>query len=339
LNSRLPSLALALTLVLGAGCSSDTPSLHENLKTVYSACKPDPIRLHAAEKGLQLAFEPCGSNNFKQFTWSPDGTSLYYQASQGGWVMRNTGENIPLRGVFPSSRPAWINDEMLAFAVIGKGRIGVYQVRAHIVSYLDVPQVDIEQLVRGDADDELLYLAAEAPGGVKYVYRLHVDTVETERAFTWLNNGVEEFHYRRETGAICYREFAGDDVTCAEGSSGEEIIHVKNRTRGALSLDGRFLITEGKGAAVKVSDLPPEKLPKFIPEEIFPPAFWLHDVESGKEVLWKGVHGDHFEWYTAKSYFGSFFLWGFEERSANRNIPFGDLRAFLRAQDWDASTP
>ena len=316
-----------------------TPSLHENLKTVYSACKPDPIRLHAAQKGLQLAFEPCGSNNFKQFTWSPDGTALYYQASQGGWVMRDTGENIPLRGVFPASRPAWMNNEMLAFAVIGKGRIGVYQVRAHIVSYLDVPQVDIEQLVRGDQDDELLYLAAESPGGVKYVHRIHVNTAETERAFPWLNNGVEEFSYRRETGAICYREFAGDDVFCAKGESGEELIHVKNRTRGSLSLDGRFLITEGKGAAVKVSDLPPEKLPRFIPEEIFPPAFWLHEVESGEEALWKGVHGNHFEWYTAKSYFGSFFLWGFEERSANRNIPFGDLRAFLRAQGWEATAP
>ena len=342
MNSRTPCLALVLTLFLflgfGGGCASETPSLHENLQTVYSACKPDPIRLHAAQKGLQLAFEPCGSNNFKQFTWSPDGTSLYYQASQGGWIMRNTGENIPLRGVFPKAKPAWINDEMLAFAVAGKGRIGVYQVRAHIVSYLDVPQVDIEQLVRGEAEDALLYLAAESPGGVKYVHRIHLNTAETERAFPWLNGGVEHFSYRRQTGAVCYREFAGDDVTCAKGESGEELIHVANRNRGTLSLDGRFLVTEGKGAAVKVSDLPPEKLPKFISEEIFPPSFWVHEVATGKEVLWKGVHGDRFEWYPAKSYFGSFFLWGFENKSANRNIPFGDLRAFIRAQDWDAGS-
>jgi hypothetical protein len=228
---------------------------------------------------------------------------------------------------------------MLAFAVAGKGRIGVYQVRAHVVSYLDVPQVDIEQLVRGGADDALLYLAAESPGGVKHIHRIHLNTAETERAFPWLDDGVEEFSYRRQTGAVCYREFAGDDVICAKGESGEELIHVAGRNRGTLSLDGRFLVTEGKGAAVKVSELPPEKLPKFIPEEIFPPAFWVHEVATGKEVLWKGVHGDQFEWYPAKSYFGSFFLWGFETKSTNRNIPFGDLRAFMRSQGWDATAP
>jgi len=322
-----------------AGCSSDTPSFHDNLKTVYAPCKPEPIRLSAAQKGLQLAFEPCGSNNFSQFTWSPDGTTLYYQASQGGWLMRNNGENYPLRGVFPAARPTWINDEMLAFAVRGKGRIGVYQVRAHVVSYLDVPQVDIEQLVRGNGDDEVLYLGAESPGGVKFVHRIHINTTETERAFPWLDDGVEEFTYRKETGAVCYREFASDDVVCAKAESGEELIHVKDRRRGSLSLDGRFLITEGDGAAVKVSDLPPEELPEFIPEEIVPPAFWIHEVATGKEVLWKGVHGDQFEWYEAKSYYGSFLAWGFDNKSVNRNVPIGDLRAFIQAQGWDASAP
>jgi hypothetical protein len=338
LNSRLLIPCLLFLVVLN-GCSEETPSFHENLKTVYAPCKGDPIRLSGAQKGLQLAFEPCGSNNFSQFSWSPDGTTLYYQASQGGWLMRSNGENYPLRGVFPSARPAWINDEMLAFAVRDKGRIGVYQVRAHVVSYLDVPQVDIEQLVRGDAEDELLYLGAESPGGVKFVHRLRVNTVETERAFPWLSDGVDEFSYRKETGTICYREFASNDVACARAEDGEELIYVKNRNRGSLSLDGRFLVTEGAGEPFKVSDLPPEKLPEFIPEEISPPSFWIHDLKSGKEVLWKGVHGDQFEWYQAKSYFGSFLLWGFDNKSVNRNVPIGDLRAFLQAQGWDASAP
>ena len=344
MRTRRPAmlpLVLPLLALLGllGGCDSEAPSFHDNLKTVYAPCKPDPIRLEAAKKGLQLAFEPCGSNKFSQATWSPDGTTLYYQASQGGWVMRNNGENFPLRGVFPSARPAWINKEMLAFPVRDRGRIGVYQVRAHIVSYLDVPHVDIEQLARGDKEDEILYLGADSPGGVKYLHKLSLNTAETERAFDWLIDGLEDFTYRRETGALCYREFGRDDVTCAKGEDGKEIIHIKGRKRGTLSLDGRFLVTEGPGAPVSMSDLPAEELPDFIPQTIRPPSLWVHDVESGKEALWEGVHGEQFEWYEAKNYYSSFMLWGFDGRTVNRNVTIGDLRAWLTSKGWDASSP
>lgn len=335
--TRGSACLLALALSLGSGCSSDAPTFTENIKTVYAPCQGDPIRMRAAEKGLQLAFEPCGSNNFSQFTWSPDGTTLYYQASQGGWIMRDNGENYPLRGVYPGGRPAWINDEMLAFPVRDRGRIGVYQVRAHVVSYLDVAQVDIEQMIRGKAADELLYLASETPGGVKYIYRLSVNTVETERAFPWLDYGVEDFDYRREVDTVCYREFGGEAVTCAKAQGGEEITRVEGRKRGALSTDGRFLVTEGDGEPIRVTDEPSDEAPSFLPKEIIPPAFWITDIASGKEVRWKGVHGDRFEWYEAKPYYASFLLWGFDRRSVNRNVPFGDLRAYLRAQGWDVT--
>ena len=68
-----------------------------------------------------------------------------------------------------------------------------------------------------------------------------------------------------------------------------------------------------------------------------PPAFGITYVKSGEEVRWKGVNGDRVEWYEAKPYDASFLLWGFDRRSVNRNIPFGDLRAYLRAQGWDVT--
>ncbi|MEE2827811.1 MAG: hypothetical protein VX498_01370 [Myxococcota bacterium] len=329
---------LTVSLVIAAACApSDAPTFTDNIKTVYASCKGDSIRLRAAEKGLQLAFEPCGSNNFSRFTWSPDGTTLYYQASQGGWVMRENGENFPLRGVHPAGRPAWINNEILAYPASKGSRIGIYQVRAHIVSFLDIPQVEAEQLVRGQADDEVLFLAADIPGGVKYIQRLRVNTTETERAFPWMNHGVESFHYRKEMDVVCYREFGGSDVLCAQGEDGEEIVEIKDRKRGTMSTDGRFVITEGDGEAIQVSDEPDEDRAAFLPREIIPPALWISNIKSGETLPWEGVNGSDFEWYEASPYYGSFMLWGFDGREVKRNIPIGDLRAYLRSKGWEVS--
>ena len=150
---------------------------------------------------------------------------------------------------------------------------------------------------------------------------------------------MEEFTYQRSVDTLCYRELGGKDVICAAAEGGRELHRVKDRKRGSLSTDGRYLVTEGDGTPVKVMEDESQPRPSFLPEEIVPPALWILDTATGAEILWEGVHGTEFEWYEAASYYGSFLLWGFDSVEANRNVTLVDLRNYMRGQGWEVASP
>ena len=333
-------LCLALSLTACKG-SSDEPTFNEAVKAVYKPCDAEKLKLRAAKKGMQLAFEPCGSNNFAFFEWSPDGLTLYYQAGQGGWVRRDNGENYPLRIGMPRSNPAWLNGEVLAYPDADGRKIGIYQVRSHVLNLVELDVVNPELLQKGRGNDEVLFLASDLPDGNKEVYRFSADTGEAEKAFDWLTAGLETFDYTPEQDVVCYREFGGTDLRCRKGDDGSDVIDVKGRRRGSLSGDGRYLVTEGDGAPVSVyadDELGRSRAaaaPDYMPKSIVPPSLWIHDLKTGKEVLWEGVHGKSFQWYGAAPYFGSMLLWGFDGLECNTNVPLVDLRSFLKGQGWD----
>ena len=330
----------SVATVLGPGCNDDDgPTFTEAVETVYTPCDADDIKFRSASHGIQLAFRECGSNNFKYFTWSPNGLNVYYQASQGGWVRKDTGENYPLRIGAPRAGSTWLNSELLAYPDADGQKIGIYQVSSHILNLLEIDQVHPEQLQAGIEADEVLYLASETPGGVKDVYRLSANTAESEKAFLWMDMGVDAFTYTPAVDIACYTEMGGKDVICARGETGDEVIRVVGRTRGAISTDGRYLVTEGPGAPVKVFADDSIPRPDFMPETITPPALWITDVASGDELLWEGVHGTSFEWYSAASYYGSFFLWGYDGREVNRNVTLVDLRNFMKGKGWSVPLP
>ncbi|MCP4870568.1 MAG: hypothetical protein GY898_17835 [Proteobacteria bacterium] len=325
---------LLLPCCARTGGGADEPSFTEAVADVYTPCSAETLNFQAASKGVQFAFKPCGSNNFIHATWSPNGLKLYYQASQGGWIRKDTGENYRLRVGVPSARPTWVNSELMAYPDSSGSKIGIYQTSSHILNLLEIPHVNPEQLARGIGADHVLYLAAETRGGVQDIYRLEANTAETEKAFLWMDSGVEDFTYRPESDTVCYRELAGKDVICADGETGKELVVVKDRLRGALSKDNRYLVTEAPGEPVKIFDDDRER-PDYLPTTVTPPALWILDLETGKEVLWEGVHGTNFEWYDAATYYGSFMLWGFDGHETNRNVTLVDLRNYLKGQGWD----
>ncbi len=335
-----PRILLALALLTGCARDEGEPTFTEAVATVYTPCEPSAIQAAAGLHAMQLAFSPCGSNNFMHHGWSPDGLSLYYQANQGAWVKRDNGENYPLRIGHPRANPAWLNPEMLAYADADGRKIGIYQISAHVLNLVELDQVHPEQLQKGKELDEVLYMASDMPHGFKDVYRFHANTGESEKAFEWMDGGVETFTYEPHVDVTCFRELAGTDVVCRRGEGGELLIRVKNRDRGTLSTDGRYLVTEGDGQPVavygddKVGRMRAENAPDFMPTEITPPSFWIHDLETGKELLWDGVHGTNFRWYEAAPYFASFMLWGFDNMELNRNVPLVDLRHFLKSKGW-----
>ncbi len=214
-------------------------------------------------------------------------------------------------------------------------------VRSHVLNLIELDVVHPEQLTKGQAKDEVLFLASDVPDGNKDVYRFSADTGDTEKAFEWLTAGVETFTYTPTQDIVCYREHSSEDVQCRKGADGTDVVKVAGRRRGSLSEDGRYLVTEGDGKPVSVygddeaGKARAEAAPDFMPREIVPPSFWIRDMKTGTEILWKGVHGKSFEWYDAAPYFGSLLLWGFDGLETNTNVPLVDLRSFLKGEGWD----
>ena len=336
---RLQACFVLAASLLGFGCPpSGGPTFKESVKEAYRPCNSEFLKARAGQHAMQLVFRPCGSNNFQNFSWNPEGITLYYRSLQGPWVLKDTGENLPLRLGMPKAPPAWFNRSMLAVPDSTGRKMSVYNIDSHILNLLELDQHDPEQLSRGQGQDEILYLAAETPGGIKYAWRLSANTGETERAFDWMDTGLETMTYNARVDVVCYREYADDVVICAKGSDGKELRRVKDRLRGTISVDGRYLVTEGLGAEVSVfkdqAAADALNLPEGVNTMVRPPTLHVTDMDSGEELLWEGVHGTQFQWYEASPYYASFLLWGFDNEQTNANVTLVDLRHFLKAKGW-----
>ena len=244
MTRALPWLLLSVSLL---GCpSSGGPTFKESVKEAYRPCNAEFLKARAGLHAMQLVFKPCGSNNFQNFSWNPEGITLYYRTLQGPWVLKDTGENHPLRLGMPSEPPAWFNGAMLAVPDSTGRKMSVYNIESHVLNLLELDQYDPEQLSRGQEPDEVLFLASETPGGIKYAWRLSANTAEAERAFGWMDTGLETMTYQADNDAVCYREFADTEVVCAQASDGKVIGRMPDRLRGTMSVDGRYVVADYK---------------------------------------------------------------------------------------------
>jgi hypothetical protein len=336
---------LALATLLAA-CGGSTSTLSENAAAVFKDCEPDALKMAAARHNVQHVFEPCGSNEFKDFAWSPSGTDLYVRNEGGPWIRRmSTGEfyNLPLGK--PLGSVAWINDQLIAFPGQGKRgpEINVYDVEKRAIHLISIRQLDADELVRGDAADAVLFLAREQAEGPRSVYRLSANTALVERAWPWLPElDIQAFTYRRGPGIACLTVGAADDqpvVRCHRASDGSVLHEFPGKLRASVSLDGRLIALEGPGEPLKVFKDPEveKKAPAYMPREVSPASFWVFERTSSKEVLLEGIFGWDFNWYDAENYWGSYQLWGFDDRQTNSNIMVGNLTEQLRALGLDMS--
>ncbi len=365
-RSRMPWVLLALgtgALILvwaSTGIWKSNPEdFADDIKATYAACKGDEIRLLAAKHNLQLVFEPCGSNNFLAYQWSPNGLELFYQTNAGPWLLNgDTGEHRALPVGFPISNAIWFTEDLVAFPEKGvkSYNIDVYDVRKNIINITGLQQVSPNTLVNGKEVDEVLYLAADRepdstnPDDVvpQQVWRLAANTGKVEPAFPWMTDPVEDYTYNRHQDLVAWQIPGGDGVTVAVGATGEVVHTFPGMERVSISADGRFLAIEGPGEPIPIfhqqteedavaaeesgSTASPEMaVPKYMPTEVQPPTLWLLDTTTGTRHQLPQVFGYQFQWYEARPYYCSFILWGMENKEFNRNVAFTDVTPILKS--------
>ncbi len=364
-RSRMPWLLLAggvLVIVLvwvAPGVFKQNPEeTTEHIIATFPDCNGTEIRKIAAKHNLQLVFDPCGSNNFLHFQWSPSGFELYYHTNQGPWLYNaETEEHRALPVGFPMGNAVWFNDDLIAFPEKGvkSYNVDVYDIRKNIINITGLQQIAPNTLARGSGVDEVLFLAAErekkdnvpddAPP--EKIYRLAANTGHVEVAFPWLTDPVEDYTYQPDEDLLAYRTPGYDGVIVAVGATGEERRRFEGKVRASLSSDGRFWAIEGPGEPIPVfnqrteedlqADAPEEPLdiPDYMEKEVQPPTLWFLDTRTNQTAQLPDVFGSRFQWYQPALYWGSFEMWGMENKEFNRDIVLTKLTPQLREAGFD----
>ncbi len=355
--------ALLLVALALAACSNDPTrtSLTENVGEAFAACNAPEIRFMAGKHNFMTAFEPCGSNNFSSYAWSPDGTHLYFALTHGGYVM-NAGADDKATATIPSEAPiagaVWLSNTRLAFPIgaaegAAHPRLVLYDLAregAAAMSMRDLTGItEPRDLHVGERPSELLFTAVQ--GEKRKIVRLDLDTGTIDEPFAWASAlEVETFTYQRARDTTLIG--AGGKVTLyeAEGKADGEWMPAK---RGVLHPTGRWLALEHDGEAISIfyqrtwdelsertraRELARAKefesrLPAWYPREVQPPTITLVDRLNGERWMFTGFSGDHFAWYEARDYYASLVLWGFEGKEMNRNVLLGNLADRMKSME------
>lgn len=359
-------LVLPLALAFAA-CSSDNgqQNLSRSVGAAFAPCNESEIRFLSAKHNFMTVFRPCGSNNFEAFTWSPKGTHIYFELPLVAHVMDADAPNRATRAVptpTPVGSAAWLDATRLAVPVgpetePGPFRVAVYDIDSvrpepgaavsGLAWYTLGKVVDPDELTRWKEPYEVLFTAKQ--GETRGVFRLDLASKEVTQAFPWLEAPVDTFTATPEQDAVVVGR--GDTVTLYQASSGEVLGTWTPARRGTLHPGGRWLALEHQGEPQSIyyqrswDELSEgarqrelarakrfeDELPDWAPRDIRPPTISVVDRETGLRWRFTSFYGTDFEWYTARDYWASLILWGYESKQLKRNVILGNLAGRLDA--------
>jgi hypothetical protein len=352
-----------LPLLTLAACSRDDlyaeSSFTDNVAEAFADCDPSEIRFLAGKHAIQTAFRNCGSNNFGDVAWSPDGVRLHFRVVNGSYLLNaedKTITTVPTEP--PTSDAAWLHKELLAMPLQpAEGethpRLAQYNIAANTLDISPLP-VDNPQDLQPWGDGEHLLLLGTGEDGVQRPYRFSPADDSISRAFTFIDAAVKRISYAPSAGLLAWSTEESTELMRDDGTS-LKVFSAVNRA--IPHPEGRYVALEVTGAGISPFDqrawgeLSPEarerelarqeqfveRLPEWAPREYNPPEIQIYDIE--KDTLYRitSFYGDHFEWYQTPNplsrYYGSFILWGIEGKQLNRNVGLTDLAEKLRMLD------
>ena len=353
------TLRTCLLLTLAAmGCRTDPTeeSFYENVGSAFDECRPGEVKFLAAKHNFMAAFEPCGSNNFKDFAWSPDGAWLYFQLPQTHHIMHAAvpTKNTSAVPTDPATAPAaWLDSNRIAIPVAPlegttDPRIQVFdKTQMTVRPYTLTGLSEVTDLV---GTPNALYFTA-MKDGTRQVLKMQTDDGAISAPFPWTAplRDITSFHYEPANGSVVIGSPRG--VTLYDAETGESRGTWGHATRGAVQPSGTWLALEYEGEAINLfyqrawDELPErarererrradafvETLPPWYQTEVRPPRISVVNLANQDRFDFTGFMGDHFEWYAADDNYVSYVLWGFEGKQMNTNVMLGSLADRLRA--------
>ncbi|MDP6932279.1 MAG: hypothetical protein QGG40_05150 [Myxococcota bacterium] len=357
------SHALAICPILALGCSRDSlyadADFNESVASAFSDCQEGEIRFLTNRQNLKPVFRVCGSNNFAHFSWSPDGSQVYFELTHGGYIMDVAAKSIqavPTPG--PEHRAAWLDNERLLLPLgpteEEPGRLAVYTrpTRSDSTGALHTVTLDVTQVrdVGPWTEEGKVLFTALGEEGVRKAWLANLGSGDVEQVFDWLPSTLERLTFTPGAPIIAA---SSTDETWLYQTDGTLLEHIPGAQRAIPHPGGRYVAIETPGDPISPFDqrawdeISPEarerelarqerwleNLPEWIPRELHPPELQILDRQSDSRYRITAFYGDHFEWLPAEDHFCSFILWGVEGKQLNRNVVYTNLGGRLREAD------
>lgn len=347
-------------LALLAACSYDPTvgTLPDNVGAAFAPCQESEIRFLSTKHNLQSVFEPCGNNNFGAFSWSPDGTRVYFQLGQTGYVMDAEAENKQTTTV-PTPSPiggaAWLNANQLALPVgpaeeEGSNRVAVFDLSQKSVYYRDLPFAGAPDIHRSNTAGFAWLVVNDGEGTPNRLKQMDLADGALTDALPWLPAGFDTFTATPKANTVMVG--IADTVT-RHDLDGKVLATYTPATRGTVHPDGRWLALEHEGDPISIfyqrawdemteaqrkreakrAQRLSSGLPESYPTTVDPPTLSFVDLQDGARWRMTSVYGSEFQWYEPSPYYGSFILWGFEGKQFRRNVMLGQMGDRLRATE------
>ena len=349
------------TILLAAGCSREDlyaqSSFTENVSEAYAECNESEIRFLASKHNIQTAFRKCGSNNFIDTTWAPDGERLYFRVTNGAYILSAEDKTIQtIPSEVPTSDSTWLHADLLAMPLIPKEggtlmRMALYNLSASTLNTVSLPATQVKDLQPWGDGQQILMLAATADDPVMRPYRFDPSTSELARVFEFITVPVERLVYTPEIEVLAWSSTEATELMKPDGTS---LQILENVIRAVPHHEGRYVMLEVIGEPISLFDqrawneLSPEArerelarqqkfletLPDWAPREYTPPELHLLDLEDNSRFRITAFYGSHFQWYRSSNpmarYYTSFMLWGIEGKQLNRNVGLSDMAERFR---------
>jgi hypothetical protein len=349
--------ALTLSASLLAGCDRDSlyteNRFSDNVYLAYEECSESEIRFLTAKHNLQTAFEPCGSNNFVEFAWAPDGIQLYFQLPMSAHIMNGEDKSI---GVVPTEVPsgdvAWLASDLLVLPLspeteAGKPRLVLFDRVQASLQTLELSPTEPQDLQSAGARDKVYFTALD--GGQRRPFLADFSSRTVDPAFPWLEGSLDSFTFSPELDQLAVGREGAVDVYTAQG---ELVRHFDDALRASLHAEGRYIAIESIGEPISPFDQRTwnemtdearerelrrmnewlDKQPEWVLKEVRPPVIDIFDGQTGQRLRFSAFYGDRFQWYPSKPelLYASFVLWGLEGKEMNRNVALTQLHERLR---------
>lgn len=353
-------------MLVTAGCSREDlyaqSTFTENVSAAYADCNESEIRFLTGKHNIQTAFGRCGSNNFIDTAWSPDGSKLHFRVTNGSFILNaddKTISTVPTE--VPTADSAWLHADLVAMPLIpeeGKAsdemRMALYNLSANTLNLVGLPATKVKDVQAWGDGKQLLMLATTTEDSVMRPYRFDPDTSELVRVFEFITAPVERLEYAPKADLLAWSSEGTTELMRADGTS---VKLLEDVLRAVPHPEGRYVMLEVLGEPISLFDqrawneLSPEarerelarqqkfleSLPDWAPREYTPPELHILDLEDGSRHRITAFYGDHMEWYPSSNpmarYWISFMLWGIEGKQLNRNVGLSDMAERFRMID------
>ncbi|MCB9760940.1 MAG: hypothetical protein H6739_13965 [Alphaproteobacteria bacterium] len=358
LNTLLAAALLAPGLV---ACDRDDlyggSRFSENVYDAYSECSEAEIRFLAGKHNMQMVFDNCGSNNFVNYAWAPDGIQIYFQLPMSAHVMNAEDKTI---GTMPTEVPttgiAWLARDLMVLPLspaegAEQPRLVLFNRVQASIKTLEVPATELHDLYPTGSRDKVYFTALDE-NHERRVWMADFTNDAVTRAFPWLDDvlgtrALSNFTYTPELDIVTWHD--GETVNVAKGADGERLHTFTDATRAIVHPEGRYIALETMGDPIspfdqrswdELSDEAREReqrrsqewldrQPDWVMKKVEPPVIDIYDGEVDKRFRFTGFYGDRFQWYPSP-YYASFVMWGIEGKELNKNVALTNLHERLR---------